>query len=117
MPTPNQICYVEFYAKDLDKTKAFFTAVFGWTFTDYGPDYTVFGNTEFGGGFARGDRRSRLADGSVAVVIFTRELEKMCDEVVARGGSITEPIFSFPGGRRFHFTEPSGNELAVCALE
>jgi predicted enzyme related to lactoylglutathione lyase len=117
MPNPNQIIYVEYYATDLEKTKAFFTSVFGWKFTDYGPDYMAFGDNEFGGGFARGSRRSRISDGAAAVVIFTRELERMREAVQQHGGTITQDIFAFPGGRRFHFTEPSGNELAVCSLD
>jgi predicted enzyme related to lactoylglutathione lyase len=116
MPTPNQICYIEFHAADLERTKAFFRTVFGWSFTDYGPDYTAFGNDDFGGGFARGERRNRLAEGGAAVVIFTRQLERTRDAVREHGGTITTDIFSFPGGRRFHFTEPGGNELAVCSL-
>ncbi len=117
MPTPNSIIYVEYHAHDLERTKAFFTAVFGWKFTDYGPDYVAFGDNEFGGGFARGKRQSRIADGGAAVVIYNQELERMRDKVRAHGGIITQEIFSFPGGRRFHFTEPSGNELAVCSIE
>ncbi len=117
MPTPNQIIYVEYHASDLERTKAFFTAVFGWKFTDYGPDYTAFGDENLGGGFARGSRRSRLAEGGAAVVIYNQALEQTRDLVRAHGGTITQDIFSFPGGRRFHFTEPSGNELAVCSIE
>ncbi|HVU35053.1 MAG TPA: VOC family protein [Opitutaceae bacterium] len=117
MPTRNQICYVEFHASDLERTKAFFSTVFGWVFTDYGPDYCAFGSPDFGGGFARGTRRNRLEEGGAAVVIFSDELERVRDRVSAHGGTITRDIFSFPGGRRFHFTEPSGNELAVCDIE
>ena len=117
MPIPNQIFYVEFQTKDLEKTKAFFSKTFGWNFTDYGPDYSAFGDHEFGGGLVRADKRSRVDEGGVLPVLFTRELERMRESVVRNGGTVTREIFSFPGGRRFHFTEPSGNELSVCSLE
>lgn len=117
MPVPNQIIYVEFQAADLTRTKAFFTEVFGWQFTDYGPDYVACGDNEFSVGFARGHRQSRLADGGALAVVYTHELERMRDSVKANGGTITKEIFSFPGGRRFHFVEPSGNELSVCSLD
>ena len=117
MPAANRVIYVEFHARDLELTKTFFTRSFGWAFTDYGPDYTSFGDNEFGGGFARGDRRARFAEGSAAVVIYRQDLEAARETVVRNGGTITQEIFSFPGGRRFHFTEPSGNELAVCSID
>lgn len=117
MLTPNHIFYVEFRARDLVATKAFFTAVFGWKFTDYGPDYADFQGAGVMGGLAREDKCSRLATGGALAVIFTREIEAMRDKVVQHGGRITDDIFAFPGGRRFHFTEPSGNELSVCALD
>jgi predicted enzyme related to lactoylglutathione lyase len=112
--THNAICYVEFHASDLTKTKAFFEKVFGWAFTDYGPDYVAFEDGHLAGGFARSDKKASLATGSALVVIFSTELEKTLAQVVTHGGTITQDIFSYPGGRRFHFTEPSGNELSVC---
>jgi len=115
MSTHNHVYYVEFQASDLAKTKAFFEQVFGWTFTDYGPDYTSFADSGLHGGFARSEKKAALATGSALVVILSNQLENTQHEVVAHGGRITQEIFSYPGGRRFHFTEPSGNELAVCA--
>ena len=115
MDTHNKICYIEFQASDLTKTKAFFQKVFGWEFTDYGPDYMSFTDGKLAGGFARSDRRASLAAGSALVVIFSTQLEKTLGQVVEHGGRITQDIFSYPGGRRFHFTEPSGNELSVCS--
>ena len=115
MDTTNKIIYVEFSAVDLQKTKAFFEQVFGWKFTDYGPDYTSFEDGQIGGGFARSDKRASLAGGSALVVIFHPRLEEIRQRVIDQGGRITQDIFSFPGGRRFHFTEPSGNELSVCS--
>ncbi len=117
MPNPNQIFYVEFQAADLAGTKAFFTQVFGWKFTDYGPEYTSFEDGHMAGGFFKSEQRSTIAGGGPLVVIQNQELEDALARVIAAGGKITQEIFAFPGGRRFHFMEPSGNELAVCAVE
>jgi predicted enzyme related to lactoylglutathione lyase len=116
MDETNKIFYIEFQASDLVKTKAFFETVFGWTFTDYGPDYTSFADGRIAGGFARSDKRSTMAAGGALTVICNQELEKILRLVRTNGGIITREIFSFPGGSRFHFVEPSGNELAVCAV-
>jgi predicted enzyme related to lactoylglutathione lyase len=115
MDQTNKIIYIEFHAFDLVKTRAFFENVFGWTFTDYGPDYTSFADGRIAGGFARSDKRSSLAAGGALTVILHPDLEETLRRVVDHGGKITQEIFSFPGGRRFHFTEPSGNELSVCS--
>ncbi|PTY01082.1 VOC family protein [Opitutus sp. ER46] len=117
MYTANRLFYVEFYARDPERTKAFFGDVLGWTFKAYGPDYTEFSDGAMTGGIVRGDRRSRIADGGVLLVTYTPELERMRDLVVKHGGTITQDIFAFPGGRRFHYAEPSGNELSICALD
>jgi predicted enzyme related to lactoylglutathione lyase len=114
MDQTNKIIYVEYHACDLEKTKAFFEKVFGWAFTDYGPDYTSFSDGQIAGGFARADKRASQASGSAMVVIFHPRLEDTLSRVMDNGGKITQAIFSYPGGRRFHFTEPSGNELSVC---
>jgi predicted enzyme related to lactoylglutathione lyase len=115
MDQTNKIIYVEYPAFDLGKTKAFFESVFGWTFTDYGPDYTSFVDGRISGGFTRSDKHSSLAAGGALVVILHPRLEETLSRVVEHGGKITQEIFSYPGGRRFHFTEPSGNELSVCS--
>ena len=115
MDQANKIIYVEFHASDLGKTKAFFENVFGWAFTDYGPDYTSFVDGQIAGGFFRSDKRASSAEGGVLVVIFHPQLEDALRRVVEHGGKITREIFSCPGGRRFHFAEPSGNELSVCS--
>jgi len=114
MSTHNHIYYVEFQASDISRTKAFFEQVFGWTFTDYGPDYTTFTESGIAGGFARGDKKAAIATGSALIVLLSHQLENTLHEVTDHGGKITQEIFAYPGGRRFHFTEPSGNELAVC---
>ncbi len=105
--------YIEFPANDLIATKAFFNRVFGWEFQDYGPDYTSFSGQGTDGGFFKSDLKSSRENGVVTIVLYSGNLEKSYKEVKDAGGNITEEIFSFPGGRRFHFTEPSGNELAV----
>ena len=105
--------YVEFPAKDLAATKAFFESVFGWSFTDYGPEYTAFENQGLDGGFFQSDLASSTEKGAALIVFYSNQLEATLAKVEKAGGSILKPIFSFPGGRRFHFTEPSGNEFAV----
>jgi hypothetical protein len=105
-----RIDYVEFPATDIQRTKEFFTGVFGWKFEDYGPDYTSFQDGRLNGGFARVEK---VRAGGVLVVIYATDLEALEAKVKEAGGSVTHEIFSFPGGRRFHFTDPNGNELAV----
>jgi len=108
-----KINYVEFPAKDLDATKTFFQSVFGWSFVNYGPEYTAFENQGLDGGFFESDLASSTAKGAALIVLYTNQLEATLAKVEKAGGSIVRPIYSFPGGRRFHFTEPSGNEFAV----
>ena len=105
--------YVEFPAKDLAATKAFFESVFGWFFVDYGPEYTAFENQGLDGGFFKSDLASSTEKGAALIVFYSNQLEATLAKVETAGGSILRPIYSFPGGRRFHFTEPSGNEFAV----
>ena len=105
--------YVELPAKNLTATKAFFESVFGWSFTDYGPDYTAFENQGLDGGFFQSDLASSTEKGAALIVFYSDQLEATLAKVEQAGGSILRPIYSFPGGRRFHFTEPSGNEFAV----
>lgn len=113
MSQNHKINYIEFPARDLTATKEFFHKVFGWNFQDYGPDYTSFTGQGTDGGFYQSDLTSAQSTGSALVVLYSDDLEKTEALVTAAGGIIIKPIFSFPGGRRFHFTEPSGNELAV----
>ncbi len=105
--------YVEFPAKNLAATKAFFESVFGWSFTDYGPEYTAFENQGLDGGFFQADLASSTEKGAALIVFYSDQLEATLAKVEKAGGSILKPIYAFPGGRRFHFTEPSGNEFAV----
>ena len=108
-----KINYVEFPARDMEATKTFFAKVFGWSFTDYGPDYTAFSNEGLDGGFFRADLASSAANGSVLIVFYSKELEQTQNKIEQAGGTILQEIYEFPGGRRFHFAEPSGNEFAV----
>jgi predicted enzyme related to lactoylglutathione lyase len=105
-----RIDYVEFPATDIAATKQFYIDAFGWKFTDYGPDYTSFEDGRLAGGFAKTDR---VRAGGALVVLFAVDLAVAESRVRKAGGTIVKPIFAFPGGRRFHFTDPSGNELAV----
>jgi uncharacterized protein len=108
-----KINYVELPAKDLAATKAFFESAFGWSFVDYGPEYTAFSNQGLDGGFFKSDLASSPQNGAALVIFYSNQLEATLAKVEKAGGSIVRAIFSFPGGRRFHFTEPSGNEFAV----
>jgi uncharacterized protein len=105
-----RIDYIEMPATRVADIKRFYTAAFGWKFTDYGPDYTSFEDGRLAGGFFKADTAG--AKGAL-IVIFAVDLAAAESRVREAGGTIVKPAFSFPGGRRFHFADPSGNELAV----
>lgn len=105
--------YVEFAACNIAATKAFFENVFSWQFTDYGPDYTAFSNQGLDGGFYHSDACSQVSTGGALLVFYSADIDATLSKVEAFGGTISRSIFEFPGGCRFHFTEPSGNEFAV----
>ena len=109
----DNINYVEFPARDIEATKAFFITVFGWNFEDYGPEYTAFSDQGIDGGFFKSESSSSTESGSALVILYSDSLESLLIRIERAGGTIVRPIFPFPGGRRFHFSEPSGNELAV----
>lgn len=111
MRKDGKVDYVELPAKDLPATKAFYEAAFGWAFTDYGPEYAAFGEGLDGGFQADAGEVARAP----LVVLYAEDLEAMEARVRAAGGQVTRPIYSFPGGRRFHFRDPAGNELAAWA--
>ncbi|GLQ33560.1 VOC family protein [Litoribrevibacter albus] len=113
MKEHGKINYVEYAAKDLTATKAFFEKAFGWSFLDYGPEYAAFSDQGLDGGFYQAALTSKAEHGGALIVLFSENLEETLAAVEDAGGKIVKPIFSFPGGRRFHFEEPSGNELAV----
>lgn len=106
----DRIDYIEMAATSIADVKRFYKDVFGWTFTDYGPDYTSFEDGRLTGGFYKAEAARA---GTVLVVIFALDLAAVEQRVRKAGGRIVKPAYSFPGGRRFHFADPSGNELAV----
>ena len=108
-----KINYVEFPAKDLQTTKKFFEQAFGWTFQDFGPEYTAFSNQGIDGGFFKADLNSSTDNGAALIVFFSEDLEATKEKIKNTGGTILKDIYPFPGGRRFHFAEPGGNEFAV----
>ena len=113
MSTHDKINYVEFPAKDLASTKRFFSQVFNWVFTDYGPEYTAFSNSGLEGGFFQSEQSSQTQLGSALIVLYSKSLNETQNNIEKAGGVIVKPIFDFPGGQRFHFTDPNGNEFAV----
>ncbi len=105
-----RINYIEFSVTDIAGAKAFYGDVFGWSFTDYGPEYCEFNDGRMKGGFETSGSPGR---GGALVGLYGNDLEALSQTIVKAGGQITRPVFSFPGGRRFQFCDPSGNELAV----
>lgn len=106
------INYIELPLRDADRTKAFYGGVFGWTFQDWGPEYLSFHGAGIDGGF-NGEAGVDIASPGVLVVLYADDLEATRDAVLAAGGRLAQDIYAFPGGRRFHFIDPNGNELAI----
>ncbi len=113
MNVHEKISYIEFPTKDIEATKKFFNSVFGWSFVDYGPEYVAFNNEGIDGGFFKSELTVSAENGSALVVFYSKEIEETQTKIKNAGGLIIKPIFEFPGGRRFHFTDPIGNEYAV----
>lgn len=113
MRAEKRIDYVEFPSTDIAATKKFYSEVMGWEFQDYGPDYCAFNDGRTDGGFYSSDVTSAYSSGAPLIVFYAEDLEAFQERVTNAGGRICKEIFSFPGGRRFHFTDPGGNELAV----
>jgi predicted enzyme related to lactoylglutathione lyase len=105
-----RVDYIEFTTTDIEKTKSFYSEVFGWEFMDFGPEYTSFIDGRLGGGFALA---AEVSPGGPLVVVYGIDLAGIEARVRENGGEVVRPTSEFPGGRRFHFTDPSGNELAV----
>lgn len=105
------IDYIELAATDIEESKRFYAAAFGWKFNDYGPDYAGIrgGEREMGG--LR--REAKVVTGGPLVILYSRDLDETLAKVRKAAGRIVKPPFDFPGGRRFHFLDPAGNELAV----
>jgi predicted enzyme related to lactoylglutathione lyase len=105
-----RIDYIEIPVGDVAAAKRFYGEVFDWTFTDYGPDYTTFLDGRLSGGLTRSDDAGGRGP---LIVVYAIDLDSARDRVIAAGGKMARRTFEFPGGRRFHFLDPSGNELAV----
>jgi predicted enzyme related to lactoylglutathione lyase len=105
----HRVDYVEINVRDVPRAKTFYGAAFGWTFKDYGPDYCEFNDGRLRGGFTLGT----VKKGGPLVILYATDLEGTQEKVEKAGGKIAKPIFSFPGGRRFQFTDPEGYELGV----
>ena len=105
-----QMDYIEFPASNIEATKRFYGAVFGWSFKDFGPNYTSFHDGRLGGGFTMS---AKPVKGGALVVLYAKSLEDTLRKVLDAGGTVVIETFEFPGGRRFHFADPNGNELAV----
>jgi uncharacterized protein len=108
-----KINYVEFPSANISATKAFFTQVFGWTFQDFGPEYSAFSDQGLDGGFFKSELSSSTQNGAALIVFYSEDIRSTQEKVERAGGTVLKPIFEFPGGCRFHFAEPSGNEFAV----
>ena len=106
----NHIQYIEMQSTDLTATKKFYADTFGWSFTDYGDGYAAFADGGVDGGFEKVDE---VSVGGALVILYHSDLLAAAEAVVKNGGIISKGIFSFPGGKRFQFKDPSGNELAV----
>lgn len=103
-----EINYIEFQSNQFEQSKSFFEKAFGWSYVDYGPDYSEIRDAGVTGGLERTESIE-----APLVILKTDQLEATLEQVQANGAVIVKPIFSFPGGRRFHFKEPGGNILAV----
>ncbi|MFC7494077.1 MULTISPECIES: VOC family protein [unclassified Nocardioides] len=109
------IDYVELGAPELEATRAFYESAFGWRFNDYGPDYAGIVAPDGDGEVGGLNRAGSAGRGGVLVLLFSDDLDATVDAVRSAGGEVVEGPYEFPGGRRFHFTDPSGNELGVWA--
>jgi predicted enzyme related to lactoylglutathione lyase len=115
MREENRIDYVEIPVTDLKKTRAFFSALFDWSFQEWGDEYMSFSDGRLDGGFRRSEQAAPSS--GVLVVFFSENLERDVERVQELGASISEPIFPFPGGRRFHFVDPVGTEYAIWSAK
>ena len=115
MREENRIDYVEIPVTDLNKTREFFSALFGWSFQEWGDEYMSFSDGRLDGGFRRSEQPAPSS--GVLVVFFSENLERDVERVQELGASISEPIFPFPGGRRFHFVDPVGTEYAIWSAK
>lgn len=113
MSNDQKVDYIEFPCADFDAVQTFYEKAFRWKFVDYGPEYRAFTDGKINGGFRRANLNSSTGNGAALVILYAENLEATKEQVVSSGGTIVKDIFSFPGGRRFQFADPNGNELAV----
>ncbi len=113
MSNQHKINYIEFPTTSIKLVKTFFTTVFGWNFIDYGPEYSAFFDAGINGGFYLSSKSCTTQNSSALIVLYSQNLKSTQSKIENAGGHIVKPIFSFPGGRRFHFSDPTGNEYAV----
>jgi predicted enzyme related to lactoylglutathione lyase len=116
----HRIDYIEFSVGDIRRSRKFYGEAFGWSFKDYGPSYCEFSDGRLTGGFALsgdGDPGGAIKAGGALVILYASNLDESQRRVAAVGGRIVKPAYSFPGGRRFHFADPDGYELAVWSDE
>ena len=111
----HKINYIEFPSTDIERTKKFYSTVFGWSFKDWGPDYidSPADSAGIGIGFAKGAPQQEQPKSAPFVVLYSANLKATEAAIIAAGGSIVVPTFEFPGGRRFHFSDGAGNLLGV----
>lgn len=110
-----RIDYIELSVRDIGRARRFYGEAFGWSFKDYGPNYCEFSDGRLTGGFALADEdgAAGASKSGPLVILYADDLEETQRRVERAGGTIVKPIFPFPGGRRFHFADPDGYELAV----
>ncbi|MCH9694431.1 MAG: VOC family protein [Gammaproteobacteria bacterium] len=111
MRAEKQIDYVEIPVTDLQKVKEFFTALFGWSFQEWGDGYLSFNDGRLDGGFQLSEKPTPT--NGVVLIFYSSDLERDVARVQELGASISQEIFPFPGGRRFHFIDPVGTEYAI----
>ncbi len=114
-PIHHRINYIEFGVTDMAEARRFYEDAFDWSFNDYGPDYS---GIRAGKGEAGGQRLdTSVSTGGPLVILYSSDLDDSLKRVRRAGGRVVKEPFEFPGGRRFHFMDPSGNELAVWSEE
>jgi len=113
MNNHEKINYVEFPSANIKETKTFFERVFSWKFREYGPEYIAFSDEGLDGGFFKSEQVCSTKKGSALIVFYSNDLQSTKEKIQNAKGTIIKGIYSFPGGSRFHFSDPSGNEYAV----
>lgn len=113
MHTHHSIDYIEFSVKNLEEAKKFFSSAFGWSFNDYGPNYSGIKKVDADGEVGGLEQVAEVSTGGPLIVLYSDDLQASLEKVKTAGGQIVKDIFEFPGGKRFEFKDPSGNHLAV----